>query len=269
MLVGKNSLKLMMIFIKRKIRYLFFGAIVPILCAINKYLPIYACKYLKYEDSFKGEKCIVVGTAPSLTKADLYKYKKRGYKIIGVNSIIKFLTPSEIAELIDIYVIQDVQVFERLESDIRTLTKYSIPVFIGSPIFYKYFATAHELGVSFALNLLGHYKEVFKMPYNTKFSSGRKGYIYDGYTVVYSAVQLAVFFGFKEIGVLGVDAVYNKNIDKRNVVDIGKVDPTWETACDRINYAFSIAYDACEYELVTLYNLNKSGNLNTIPRYYA
>lgn len=257
-----------MIFIKRRIRYLFFGKLVPLLCEINKYVPIYCADYLRYSGIYEGKKCLIVGTAPSLKKDELYTYKHSGYKIIGVNSIIKFLNKDEIEQLLDIYIIQDVQVFERLESELKELSALSIPIFLGSPICYKYSHKAKSLGIPFAINLLDHYKSSFKTPYFTKFSNGRSGFLYDGYTVVYSAVQMAVFFGFKELGILGVDASYSKNIKERNVVDIGKVDPTWRTAGDRINYAFSIAFTACQSEGVTIYNLNKSGNLNTIPRYY-
>lgn len=255
-----------MTFIKRQIRYFFFGSIVPFLCGLNKHIPLYCVQFLKYGKMFNGEKCIVAGTAPSLNKADLFRYKRSGYKIIGVNSIIRFLTEKEIKELIDIYVIQDVQVFERLELELQVLQRNSIPIFIGSPICYKYYSKVKHIGITFAVNLLDHYRLKYKIPYRTKFSNGSSGFVYDGYTVVYSAVQLAVYFGFGEVGILGVDANYNKNVQERNVIDIGKVDPTWETAGDRINYAFSVAFFACQLENISIYNLNKSGNLSTIPR---
>lgn len=47
--------------------------------------------------------------------------------------------------------------------------------------------------------------------YNTKFSKNAAEVVYDGYSVVYSLLQLAVYMGFTEICLIGCDCFHSEN----------------------------------------------------------
>ena len=208
-------------------------------------------------------KVILVGTGPSLLKEDIYKLKSQGYKIVGVNGILRFLNKSE-WNILDYYVIQDIQVFDKLKEDVLEFSKSGI-CFFASTILYKYKLNNVKCYI-YPLNMLNHYLPKYTEPYFTKYSHSSNKIVYDGYTVIYSAIQLFDYLGFSEIGLLGIDAGYNKDISKRNVVSINKIDPTWEKAGDRINYSINLADQNLRKINKKLINFTRGGNLKNITR---
>ena len=211
------------------------------------------------KDSYKGEKCFIICTGPSLKRKDLLNIIDSNYFSIGMNGGIKL--SKELNFTYDFYMVQDIQVYEKIKSDFN---KYNGLKIIGSTIFYKHNNVSYDF--YYYLDMLGHLGETFKTPYNTRFSNDASKVIYDGYTVAFSAVQFAYYLGFSEINIIGMDAKYDKDIKKRNIVNIDKVDPTYLTAGDRINYAMSIANNFCREKGVGLFNCTRGGSLKTLER---
>jgi hypothetical protein len=260
-----NYSMFIMIWLKRKFRFFYFGTLVPLLCKINVVVPVYCKSFRRHQNIYKNEKCVIVGTGPSLQKDDIFALKSKGYKIIGVNSIVRFLSQEELDRVLDIYVIQDYQVFQKLEDDIVSRLTDKIVLF-GSSIQYKRPFLTHSIGAFYPLHMLSHYRETFDKPYSTRFMNQPAFCVYDGYTVVYSAVQLATYMGFKEISLLGIDAGYSPNAEKRNVVNIQKIDPTWSTAGERINFSLNFAKKVLDERGLKMYNYTRGGNLSLIKR---
>ena len=59
--------------------------------------------------------------------------------------------------------------------------------------------------------------------YHSKFSDNAFEVVYSGYTITYSLIQLAVYMGFKEIYLIGVDCNYSSN-KNNHFKDYGIVD---------------------------------------------
>jgi hypothetical protein len=248
------------------IRYTFFRRIVPFMCFLNRFKILYGkglSIYVKDRQGKAHKKCIIVGTGPSLRPEDIIELKSRGYEIFGVNGLIKWVDQGIIN--IDYFVLQDYQVFAAIEKLWKQNT-HKIVSFIGTTIKYKRPFLKGANIYSYPLNMLDHYKADFFEPYNTYFSDNAKECVYDGYTVVYSAVQIAYSMGYTRIGLLGIDAGYSDEVSKRNVMNINKIDPTYKKAGDRINYSLGVASDFLSKRSVELVNYTRGGNLNTVRR---
>ena len=100
------------------------------------------------------------------------------------------------------YGVQDYNVFNKLKDKYRRLK--STTLFLGDGIKKR---SRFELNhVPFALDYLNHKYSYDKL--KTKFSFNAYQQIYDGYTITYSLIQLAVYMGFKQIYLLGNDFSY-------------------------------------------------------------
>lgn len=252
-------------------RISYFRYLVPFFIILNNFylfygkgLDRYQRLILKNKNLKKNKSCVIVGTGPSLLASDVEKLISKKVDIIGLNSLIHWLDEKKISK-IDYYVIQDFQVFDKLKHVILKNSS-SFVSFIGTTIFYKKPFLKNKNFYSFPLHLLDHYGKYFKKPYSTRFSNKPNKVIYDGYTVAYSAVQIAFFLGYKKIYLLGIDAGYSKDINTRNIVNINKIDPTFETAGERINFSLNKANDFLVKNNISLINLTRGGNLQGIKR---
>ena len=164
-------------------------------------------KLKQFKNKHRGERCFVVGTGPSLTMDDLDKIKNE--TSFSVNSIVLSFPNTKWRPTY--YAIQDKTGYEKLEKALA-IRKHEIPnFFIGisdkslTPI-----ANTIEY-VPFPLNLLDHGKIGTK--HLNRFSGNAFNVVYDGHSITYSCLQLAVFMGFKEIVLLGVDCDYSQKVN--------------------------------------------------------
>lgn len=225
---------------------------------------MYRKAYKKLEE-FKGvhagERCFVVGTGPSLNERDLAKLS--GEHCFGVNSIVKIL--DDVAWKPEYYCITDPLVYEVLEPKIR-----SYPDLIK---FYpsNRIKTDLENGIRFPLDCIDMYRvkarDVLGL---TKFSSDIKKRVYNGATVVYATLQIAVYMGFSEIYLLGVDCNYeignnfhNKKMEYDN--DNYQYRDNEQTGLIMID-AFKIAKEYADEHNVRIYNASTGGMLEVFPR---
>ena len=148
----------------------------------------------KYRNIHKGQRCFIIGTGPSLTIADLEALKDE----------ITF-APNRIYELLDktswrptYYICQDhnlIQTFGNRIKGVEANTSF-LPVdyknlFVGEK--YRFFAL----------------KEKNFYPNDAEFSYDPSKFLAQGYTVTYGAIQLAIYMGFTDIYLIGVDHNYN------------------------------------------------------------
>lgn len=152
----------------------------------------------------EGKRCFIVGTGPSLTMEDL-KLIKNEYSF-SVNSIV--LSFDDTNWRPTYYVIQDRFGYEKLKDAIR---EANMP-YIFNGISDKRMTPLMDVDfIPFPLNLLDHGKRIPK--HITKFSDDAFKCVYAGHSVTYSAMELAVYMGFKEIVLLGVDCDYSKEVN--------------------------------------------------------
>lgn len=210
-----------------------------------------------FKNKHMGDRCFIIATGPSLTVSDLEKL--HGEITIGMNSICK------IGEKTDwrptYYGIQDMQVYKNLKSSIKLLDT-SINVFIDRTIANKEKVTGENI-ISMPVYAMNHM--IKPNADNFKFSDDCYDVIYDGYTITYSLLQLAVYMGFKEIYLLGADCSYAKQ-GPQHFIETGVVDPNAHIAGERMLRAYSVANEYADKNGIKIYNATRGGYLELFKR---
>lgn len=137
------------------------------------------------KDIHRGERCFIIGNGPSLRQTDLTKL--RGEYTFGMNRI--FLAFPELGFTTTYFLSVNDLVVEQSAQEIQDL---SIPRFVSwrarkwlKPQDNLYFLHTTYNGPKFATDITGR--------------------LWEGATVTYTALQVAYFFGFSEVVLIGVD----------------------------------------------------------------
>lgn len=203
----------------------------------------------------EGERCFLIGNAPSLTYEDLGKL--RGEITFGCNSLCKAFP--ELGFSTTYFCFLDWRVYKlhkeifegmRLEN---VFYRFSFNALRGAnPVWEK----------AIPFNSLGHYN--YRKGVTRKFSTKPYEKVYDGYTVIYAMMQIAVYMGFKELYLLGVDCDYSGG--KNNNHFVGS--DTEHVTNSEINYAqekmgqaFETAEAFAEEHGVRIFNCSRGGKL--------
>lgn len=226
------------------------------------------------EGTFKGERCFIIGTGPSLTVFDLNKLKKEKEISFASNKIFKIFGKTSWRP--DLYCISDIDVFAHYYDTICSL---SMPYqFLVSMKNTKY----ESLDFS---KLKGENKYIFnifkEMIFDQKkgknrpaFSTNPDQYVVDGgITVTYSMLQWAYFLGFKEVYLLGVDFNYgdlsgkdeerkdhfcSDYVEKGETVNHPKMRESME--------AYTVAKEFADTHDFLIYNATRGGKLEVFQR---
>ncbi|BCC32333.1 TPA: 6-hydroxymethylpterin diphosphokinase MptE-like protein [Bacillus cereus] len=207
-----------------------------------------------FKDKHKGERCFIVATGPSLKLEDLEMLKNES--TFSMNSIV--LSYEDTSWRPTYYGIQDLRAYEKLKEAISNAnmpytfcgisTKKLSPPILGDFIAYP-------------LNLLDH--NGTKLKHFTKFSDDAFSVIYDGFTITYSLMQLAVYMGFKEIYLLGVDCNYTEK-GKNYLKDY--ITQTDFNAGYLMAQSYKVAQEYAEKNGVKIYNASRGGKLEVFER---
>ena len=222
-------------------------------------LPNREFEYLKlYKDKYFGKRCFIVATGPSLKLDDLELIKEE-YSF-GVNSVVKAFDKT--AWRPTFYGIQDPHVYEKLEKDILSSDLDHKSIFVGHNLADK-FVSAHRYKKFYRFSCF-HNGPSHLVPVSSDFSFDISEVVYDGYSITYSMLQLAVYMGFKEIYLLGTDCNYNQ--EKKQFVDYGFRDRRYKEVGELMIYAFEIAKRKLSNREVEVINATTGGMLNTFSR---
>lgn len=211
-----------------------------------------------------GKRCFIIGTGPSLRIEDLELLKEE----------FTFAS-NRIFELFDktywrptFYVCQDHLIIDKYTNQINAMECK-----IGFLPIEHQDAFDSDMFRFFVL------KEKFFYPNDAPFSIDVSKFIGQGYTVTYGAIQLAVYMGFTEIYLLGVDHNYN-------IIRNAKGKPVKRSE-SRINYSLgiseflpiqnlprieesTIAYETAEKisrkQGVRIFNATRGGKLDAFER---
>ena len=209
-----------------------------------------------YKNKYHGERCFILATGPSLTIQDVSRLKDE--YTFGMNSIC--LLFDKLGQETTFYGVQDTGVYLKLKEYYFNFKKTIL--FLGDGLPLKGRDAPNH--VPFSINYLDHKHSYKKL--NTHFSSDASNFVYDGYTITYSLIQIAVFMGFKEIYLLGNDCSYPKDPKKQHFADFGHVDSSTLTARDRILFAYQYAKDYLANTDVKIFNATRGGALEIFPR---
>ena len=220
-----------------------------------------------YKNIHSGERCWIIGTGPSLTMEDLNKLKNE-YTFV-MNSFVKILNKIDFAP--SYYGIQDGDVFERLESEIANSSLETIFLADSKDTNMKRLEKMPESirkrSAVYPLNVSYHsYKMNFTLKYFAKFSDDITDVVYDGSTIAYSLLQIAVYMGFKEIYLIGTDCNYKTN-GKNHFVEHGFVTATNPDIVGwRMIQAYKVAKKYADSHGVKIFNATRGGMLEVFPR---
>lgn len=156
----------------------------------------------KYKDIHKGEKCYIVGTAPSLNIDDVEMLK--GKYSIGVNSLVTIFDRTDWRPTY--YGIQDSGV-ERVKEQLLNYRKDFKEFFVGVSIIENLVPHIGCEEVNYLLNILDHDRPGTK--HIIKCSCEADKFLYDGFSITFSMIELAMYMGFSEIVLLGIDCDYS------------------------------------------------------------
>lgn len=149
-----------------------------------------------YHNIHKGKRCFFIGTGPSLSYEDLDKLYERKEICISCNKI--FLAFKHTKWRPDYYIAQDDKVIKQnLEEIYQIEAKHKfigdyVPEFWDSPK-AEGFIKFHIVNEEYYPNYPG-------------FSIDASSHVYEGYSVSYSALQLAAYLGFSEVYLIGCDS---------------------------------------------------------------
>lgn len=216
-------------------------------------------RYIKlkdYKNIHNGKRCFIIATGPSLTMEDIEKLKDE--YTFSMNSICKLYDKTEWRPTY--FAIQDREVFSSLENIIRKHKE--IPVFIADNIEWK--NKREPEWINFPFDSMYHAYDIQIGKYHAKFSDDAYSIVYDGYSIAYSCVELAVYMGFKEIYLLGTDCTYMG--PKEHFIDSGVEDRSRKFATPKLVTAYEAAKEYADKHNIKIYNATRGGVLEVFPR---
>ena len=212
-----------------------------------------------YKNISEGGRCFIVATGPSLTISDLELLKDE--VTFGMNSICKLFSETEWRPTY--YGIQDNNVYRSMEDVIQKYYKDKENVFVGHQIAEE-FDVPKNFNV-FPLNRAYHDNQLEIEKYFSKFSDDVYSLVYDGYSITYSLIQIAIYMGFKQIYLLGADCSYKKGANN-HVVESGFVDKNQEKNHDKMITGYEEAKKYAKAHGVEIVNCTRGGMLEVYKR---
>lgn len=218
-------------------------------------------KLFALKNKHKGERVFIIATGPSLRIEDVEMLKDE--HTIGVNSIFRIF--DKIDWRPDYYCSLDCQVMEQYMKDgvlnLETVAKEKC--FMNSILKNLCHSSKSVFIRGCYLNHYYHYGSL-----TFKYSPNLECGMYDFYSVTHSAIMLAIYMGFKDIYLLGVDNNY-----------VGSKTHFIESDTDeKHNYDFAVltqnSMDAGYKEIlkianeagVKVFNATRGGRLEVFPR---
>lgn len=207
--------------------------------------------------AYSGKRCFIACTGPSLTIEDLESLKDE--YVFGMNSICMIHDKTDWRP--NFYGIQDVGVYERLKDTILNTDNG----LVFAPYGYKRKRNTPDNWVYY--HMCGSYhifESTYLHKYFTKFSSDCYVKVYDGFSVTYSLLQIAIYMGFKEIYLIGADCSYLG--EKKHFIEHGHNPANTDSAYDRLMVSYAKAKEYADSHNIKIYNATRGGCLELFPR---
>lgn len=165
----------------------------------------YNTKIRRLKGKFEGKRCFVLGNGGSLTAGDLEMLQ--GEYTFGCNRL--YMMFEKLSWRPYFYCFYDVQRVKKLKKDLPYILENCEYLFTSSTIKEE----LDEAVIEDEKTYFVHVEKEKYYPQLPKFSEEVDKQIYDGQTVLYMAVQIAVYLGFKEIYYLGADNHYSVELN--------------------------------------------------------
>jgi hypothetical protein len=213
-------------------------------------------RLLEMKDKFKGKRCFITCTGPSLTISDLELLKDE--YVFGMNSICLIHDRTDWKP--DFFGIQDGNVFSKVKEQLLS-TDNGI---VFAPIQYKSLYNTPANWIYFHISGAYH---LYEMRYGRLFSRFSDDcYItsYDGFSIAYTIIQLAVYMGFDELYLLGADCSYMGK--QQHFIEHGNYADGADKMMERLFASYGKAKEYAAKHEVKIFNSTRGGYLELFPR---
>lgn len=221
-------------------------------------------KIKKFKNKYKGKRCFIIGNGPSLRVSDLEMLKQNKELCFGTHRIYEIFDQTDWRPTF--YCAQDQKLIINSHDDINNIKNNN--KFIG--------VVDTKIRKLINKGLFVNLKEESFYPNLPKFSNDIvKNGVYEGYTVTYMCLQIAVYMGFKEVYLLGMDHRYSVTINERGEIENYNGIQDHFSSNDKIEnipeiFRSTLAYEAAKKYADThgikIYNLTRGGNLEVFAR---
>lgn len=223
-------------------------------------------KIQQFKDQYKGKRCFLIGTGPSLRDEDVLTL--RGEYTFAVNSFAKAINKLQFNPTFYGFIDKECL---RLYGDDIINNKESI-------IFYPRRTIFKEEGYEKLLKMENAYEFLMLDPGNWinfvkkvpwGFSGDASKQVYWGFTVVYSMLQIISYMGFDEIYLLGMDCSYLPGVScYQDCRDSDKIQKGMADGNAVIGFIKSYEYAKryAKKHNIRIYNATRGGKLEAFPR---
>ena len=160
----------------------------------------------RYCNAYQGQKCFIIGNGPSLRTDDLERIRRSGIPSFAMNRIFNLFPETKWRPTY--YVCEDILILRGIEDRISAMDAAK---FI--PVNLKWYEDVNiKDAIYFWLDYNSEMKETFGLSTDAAHSVRCRG------TVTSTCIQLAIYMGFSEIYLLGIDHNYSKSINEEGKV---------------------------------------------------
>lgn len=202
----------------------------------------------------KGERCFIVATGPSINKTDFNLIKNE--TIFGVNTLYKTLDKIKIK--CKYYLVSDRVIWNDNSKELMDINTTLFLCYVASRQYFKTKTNSKKdpflIKGKKTISLLNSFpKDISK-------------YVYvNGPTVVFIALQIAYYLGFKEVYLLGCDSTYSGKAHFDGSAAPLKGTPEKEH-WDLVLKAYEVCKNVYEADNRKIYNATVGGCLETFER---
>lgn len=220
----------------------------------------------------EGKRCFIIGNGPSLSISDLNKLKDED--CFASNRIYGLFPKTDWRP--KYYCSQDEKVLEQISTDLKVAVNNCTAAFF--PYNYKKLLPSDILGDTKVHMFYKPYVSVYSkdgkyqegiMPFSNDISKA----VYDGLSITFGMIQIAVYLGYKEIYLVGIDHNY---AFKNGIVDSSKsycegikpidMSTQYPPELELCENAFRTARKFCEAHNILIKNATRGGKLEVFER---
>ena len=214
----------------------------------------------KFKDIHLGERCFIVGNGPSLTYKDLECLHQHNEIAFGVNRVYRAFP--DLNWRPNYFCMSDNFGLKSYGDDVK---KLDLPCFFISNDYQKFWENFSDERF-YQFYRIRRFEKNTLPPFSEDVSKG----VYGLATVTYDCLQIAVYMGFKEIYLIGVDSNYaNSQYDVKNHFIENYYDPGMKVN-SFVTYSAFLAYQSARHYAerhgIKIYNATRGGKLEVFER---
>lgn len=225
----------------------------------------YPSRLRALKDSHAGERCFIIGNGSSLRISDLEKLKEE--YCFAVNRIYELFDetswrPSYYVATDDVFIQTSFDIINNIPSQL-------------SFIEFKYAKDRQRKDNMLCICKGTDYVPNISRDARIYISEDLSDHYCAGYTVTFVSIQLAIYMGFKDIILLGVDCNYSRSVDKNGVLHRdervqdyfdGKMYRTTLAYTDGMIECYEVAREYCDSHGIIIRNATRGGKLEVFER---